>query len=551
MPSINTSIFGGGNWSDPSAALFARAYEMGRGGFSQFAPLEAQDLRNVDFIERTLAKRKGSAERDDLTGVLVASESLIAGTYFNGIEVVVGAKSIYTKQSGSWAQINDSGSSPYTHSADVSKVSFVEGDNHLFILIDGANKIQVYRSGADMDDELDNGNTYNETFGGGTQTITGTWGTGYYIGFYLHGRLCFSNGDNVLEYTDVDQPWDRSGGGFFLASANIVAGTAFTPRGGDTDFAVGLLSTTVGAEWVPGFDLTDTPQLEKGTRTAINHRVLVPIQNWVVYMTDDGGFEGVSLGGFIDLGRRLRALDGVTGPMDTFSASNSNHGTEPFGVYHRPKRQAMFFYPDGSEADNGDAIVIDFYLGEPTRRETQVEFERHVRLLHWTIKDSGNNPWFIGAYDVDGDVVGITAAGKTWNTEDTGYADLGSIAILDLWRWPDFDGSAPDNIKNWRRSAAEFASAGNWSVAKRDYLDRASGESGAVVQWLQVNDDVAVYDTAQYDSAVYASGGTVRRVDWVEKWSHLVGFDLRNERAGENWILRNFSLRYDIGSMQD
>ena len=163
MPELRINSFNGVNYNDMESSLISRAFQFGQQGPQQVAPLEMSELNNVDLTKFGIIKRKGSTESDDLTGVMVSNESLIRGVEWpdpvtgTKIEVVVGAKSIYTNQTGSFVQMADfsDAGTAYTHASDVSKVTFAMVDGHLFIGLDGANNyIQVYRSGAALDNEM-------------------------------------------------------------------------------------------------------------------------------------------------------------------------------------------------------------------------------------------------------------------------------------------------------------------------------------------------------------------------------------------------------------
>ena len=549
--------FNGGNWSDQPGALFNRAFQQAGGGFQQVFPFESPDQENIDFPERGTGKRKGSTLLSDISGDFVGSEVLIkiwnwtAPGTTTKIQVAVGVKSIYTDQAtpGTFIQINDSASAAYTHSADVSKISFVEGDGHLFILIDGANKIQVYQSGADLDDELDNGNTYLDAKGGGGQTITGTWGTAYFMGFYLHGRLCFGKGDSIWEFTDTGQPWDLVGGGFYQSSSNIVAVTTFIPQGGNELNTVGFLSTTGGPEFVPGFDLTDTSKPMQGGGTALNYQCITTIDNWIVYMTSEGGLEGVNYAQTIDLGRRYKTLDGTSGPLDTFSPTNSKHPTLPFVFNNREKKQPMWFYPDSTNTTNSHAVVLDFYLGEPVLGDSKRTFEADVRCLYWLIKDPSTNPWFVNIYQKLGAVVGVLATGITYTLE-SGKDDLDNIAVEAFWEKPDFDGGASDNLKFWRRFAPTFRERGDWNVTKREYLDYASTQTGEDFEFSQIASST-VWGASTWDGGTWAGVATINRSHWRELNSRAIRERLFNNNSGEDFVLLKVTEQYSIGSIQD
>lgn len=162
---FSIGVVGGLNSNDQSNLLVHRSHTIENNDFRQLFPVESPDMDNIDFDSQGITKRLGSTESDDLTGVDVTDEELMRGFEFRAaasgsrIEVVVGKKSVYTNQSGSFAQINNANGNPYVHSADVSKVTFAFVDGHLFIGLDNGNPILVYRTGANLDDLFYNDDT--------------------------------------------------------------------------------------------------------------------------------------------------------------------------------------------------------------------------------------------------------------------------------------------------------------------------------------------------------------------------------------------------------
>ena len=554
MPRIQLDRFGGCNYADPPAELVSRAYRVTEAGFVPTSPVETPDTRNMDFVKGWIGKRKGSAAWLDLTSVLVASETLIDGHSWivpGGTQeniLIVGVKSIYVKEgSGAFAQINDSASAAYTHDADVAKARFLEIDNHLLIGIDGANKIQVYKTGADLDAELDNGNTWEDTFGGGTSTVTGTWGTGYYNIENLHGRLCFGDGGATCQFTDIGQPWDLLGGGHKIAKDNIVAMRTWVRKGGSDLTPVLALFTESGLEFLPGFMLQDQPHPINAGKPPASYRAVVEMDDWMVWMTREGGFQATNLLQVIDVGRRLKKDDGTSGPMDTFDPTNTNLANKIFGV--RRKRQAIFFYPDASRTTNSHAIMMDFTLGEPVVNEPLESYERRVRHLVWSIKDPGSNPWFVGGFERHGETTCIMAVGTTFNIH-SGVNDLDIIPVQSYWDTPDFDGGALDNEKEWARVSARFLPQGDWDVHVDTYMDGDGAVTGQGWDWSQIRDGASVYDTAVYDTDVYVADGSVVRAQYADLWGHSIRLRLIQNGTSQDWILRDMEIAYEIGAEQ-
>jgi len=306
MPQIEFTDFGGGNWKDQRSILMRRSHTQTNIGFQNVAYTESPDLQNVDIIDRSIGKRRGSTARDSLASILESGETLIKGIFWrNSIQVIVGTKSIYTDQSGTWAQVKTSGGAAYTHSG-VTRVSFVPLDGHLFICMD-AGKIQVYRAGANLDAPLDNGNTYTEIYSG-TNTVTGSWGTGYYIATSFYGRLVFSTGNSILEYTDVNQPWDLTGGGNFPSSGKVFALRPHVPQFGDSLSSILYIGTGVGWEFTSNLASASTIE---GSPPTMSNKTVLTSKNWIMYLSADGGLHGINGNRVINLHSLENTAGGV------------------------------------------------------------------------------------------------------------------------------------------------------------------------------------------------------------------------------------------------
>ena len=624
IQTISMDVFGGGNWSDSPPAMIKRAFQFGQGGFSQVAPVESPDLENVDYIERVVGKRKGSAKLDDYSSVLISGDTILKQTAWiipggtTEVEIAAGAKGLYTNQSGSWVRLTNANATNFQWNTDSTKISFVPVDNHLVIMSD-KNFSQIYRSGTALDDQMhgdptdvvvdassssgqkvlnvdvttpfnvgdrilidsvgnaeagyvasisagvsvtlednlsntytnetvDVANLYTESKGGATQAYTGTWTKGHYIGFELHERFCMGTGNNVWEHTDVQEAWDLAGGSFRLAKGNIVAAITFTPKGGSELNTVGFLSTTEGPEIYPGFDPTDSFKPMQGGSTALNHQCITALDNWIIYFTSEGGFEAVNYNQTIDLGRRFKSLDGATGPLDTFTATNSNHTTLPFVYQNVVKKQIWCQYPDGSNSVNTHEAGLDFYLGEPVQGEAQESYETRVRCLYSSIKEPSTNPWFRTAYSKRGSTVGVLATGISY-TINSGKNDLDTIPVLSKWQEPDFNGGSSDRSIFWGKALFRFKEVGNWNVIMRKYLDRSTAQTGSDVNLSMIKDG-AVYDQSNYDSAVYASGAIITVSSYLDAYSNELRVGIVNENADEDWVLNSLTQEYQIGGSE-
>ena len=554
MPRLNVTSFGGGNWNDPPELLVDRAYQGdGQGGFNQQVPLEASSLENVDFKERSLTTRLGSALLRDLgsngANVLVASEILVDGTEFNGAGIVVGQLSMYTNQSGSWARLNNSGSTAYSHAATVTRCSFAKTDGHLFIGLSGANSIQVWKAGADLDAAMNNGNTYEQIYGSNS-TITGTWGTGYYIVREFHGRLLMCTGNTVVEYTDINQPWDRADGGIRLARDSIVAIETFTPRGGNELTELCFFFTASGPDKLTGFNVTDTVERGHGLGAPLSHRAVVACQGWLLYLTEEGTIIGINGQGEIDLGRRLRDGDGTTGPADLIDPTNSNHVTLTFGFYDEKRKQALWFHPQGAIAYNSHAVGVDFQLGEPYLGEPRETFERKVRMLYHSL--GASTAWFVGMFQISGAIYGVTANGNIW-THNSGRLDFDSVTILDSWVTPELTMGQPTQFKSIRRLAVRVDADGDWNL----YVDIAKNRQTAYVQTYSVpllDEDlsgVSVFGTAVYDTSRYVVDTVTAWATYIDRYVEAIRLRFKSQETARYWTLRAFDIQYEFGHRSD
>ena len=547
-------MFGGENYADEPTALLMRSHMPGQNGFAQQYPMECKAARNMDFRPSGLIKRLGSTLLKNLASVMVASESLIDGCEFvtsGGTRTMLmcGVKSIYYSQDGGgvWAQINTSVPAAYTHAADVGKCSFAFLDGRVFIGLDGANRIQIYRTGTAMDPSYTVGNLYTEAYGGATQTIGPTGaaiGTGYYIVFSFQNRLCMGNGDSVIEYSDIDEAWDRTGGGLWQTKGKIIACKTFTRRTGNELSEVLYFNTEQGGQFTTGFDVNDAVLNVAGTTPTLNHRCIVASNEWLMYPTINRGIEGINLQSVIDLGRRFKARDGETGPLDTMSISNSQ--ADAFGFWNEEKKQAQWWVDDGTNSTTSHVLVLDFYLGEPIPGEPKESFERRVRPLTWSIKNPGSNPWFTGVFQARGQVVGILAVGTVWVLE-SGLDDLATLPIEDYWQSGDFAPIVGRSMA-WRDFRPRFAESGNWNVLGQFFANQDSAAAYDPVSFLQLNTGTSIYDTAVYDVDSYANNTVVRGLHWVDVYSESLSIKLYNQTAAQDWQLQGFALGWRLGA---
>jgi len=559
---FGTTVFGGINVADQAVSLMQRSHLVDQGRFRQVYPMETPRAINMDIYRDGIGKRKGSVLLTDVSTIssFVSGDVLVGGvewttpTTNKRVKVLVGKKTIYIDQSGSFVQVNDSASAAYTHAADVTEVSFLQGDNHLLILVNGANQVQVYRTGADLDPELKLSNTWNESIGGGTQTMTGTWRTNTQIGVILHGRLAMANGtDGIIEYTPAPSStsgiWDLTNGGFSTTGlyhdATVIGLATSTPEFSNSLTPFLYIFTTKGVQVRAGFASGDLPFKIEGSGVPINKNCIVHTRNWLMFLTKEGNIEAINGRRVLNLGRRLRSLE-ADGPLDNFSASNSEPASDStggaFGYYDRDQEKAVWYMATSDQTTNAISITLDFKLGEPGLDEPLESVERHVRAFYGEIVSPGTNSWFVAAYERLGGSDYIASNGKIY-TSDSGFADLDSLAIKSEYDTPEIIGRIETVDKNWLLGLFKFIPKGDWNVAIQPFLDRATdGETSFNI--LQRKDGDAIWDTSLWDTGTWGDQGIVPGGKDIDLYAESIRFRLSNSVVDQDFIFSNFDLRY-------
>lgn len=556
---FSIGIYGGLNVNDQEDALVLRSHTPTQGGFAQRAPAESPYLKNIDFTRTGIKERLGSAEVRDLTSggdnVLLASDELIAGCEWTDsnstdrYEVIVSKQTIYiSKNDAAFTQINDSTSAAYTHSAAVTKCGFATTDGHLFIGLDGANYIQTFKRGTDLDEEMDTTNTYEEAYSASTHSISGTWPQGCYLIATVHSRLVFSDGDTVLYYTPMAYTassgiW-KLGSTFFLTEGRILSLHAMAPEFSDSINEVLYIGTEKGFEVLTGFDTTsDTVNRIEGSKAPLNHQSIAISKNWLCYLTNEKSIYAINRTTVIDLGRRLKNTD-QDGPLDeinvTFSLTNA------FGVYSDKNEQAYFFFTTSASRFNDTCIAIDFKLGEPVPGEQQPSFEQRVRCLDWRLYDPDNNDWFAHMYKVRGNVRGITEAGKTWNFL-SGTDDLDAYAIETYWKSPIFLGGAVGVHKQFMALAARVLPQGTWTITVSLYINR-SETAISTFTIDQYDSNYGIWDTAIWGTSLWASTQLIKGIKDVDLYADAFQWQVSNVNKDEPFEVANQNLTYMIGA---
>ena len=563
MQTYSNIFWGGINVRDQADSLILHSHTASQAGWyqTQRIGVESPLSENMDFGPEEIRKRLGSASYTDLTSVMISGDTLISGVEFEEVSsgdriiLIASTKTFYTNDSGSFAQINDSDSAAYTHTADITKCKFVLEDGRVFAGCDGANKIQVYKGGADLDDELHNNssNTYETSYSGATDfAISGTWGTGYTALGSLHGRLCFGN-DSVLEFTPmsrvsgtgIGELGDATAGAYF-AQGRIKMVESFTPHNLDDVDAVLYVGTSAGVEMITGFAATDFSRVVPNAGAPINHQCFFKSLNWFVYLTTEGEILGINGSRIINLGARLKTPDS-TGPLDDFNESAS--ATTAFGFYNRDKQQGIIAFSTDSAHVNDTMIVIDFKEGEPIPGEPEQSWERRVRLLKWQIKNPDTQDWFVHIFQRTGAATGIMSDGTTW-TLDSGDDDLGSIAVESKHRIPIFTGGQglEHYKKQWYRADFGNLSTGNWTMTVKVFVDRDPNPVETYT-FNQTQAGAFILGTSVLGDDLLA-GGLVADFHRLQQRSETIQLEFSDTNTGQPFKVATLGLTYEVGALR-
>ncbi len=443
-----------------------------------FPALAALSSTRIAFID---------ASNDDLrTYALLVSTTVIDGVEWRApsdgsrIQVLLTDVTILTDQSGAWNTIKDSAGAVYSHLSAATKGMIREGDGHLFIFMDGAsNEIQTYREGADLDPSMSNGNTYEDAYGGGTNTYTGTWPTAAFLGVYINGRLAWSDGNVLIEFTNVANApgsgiWDllSTGAGFYRAGGRITALVNFIPHLSNSIEETMFVGTVGGWEYTTGFLSFDRIIRVQGSTPPLNHQSLFVSHFWIVYLTDDKNIMAINRTSSIDLGRRFKVPGDEDGPLDGMVIASSE--TNSFGFYDRDRKRGYLAITTDPANVNDTWLVIDFKKGEPLAGEQLGSYERHVRCLVWGIGTPGTNEWFISVYQTADGPVGVLR-NRAIYTMESGFDDLDTIEISDYGVTPVMTGEPADlpKVKQWGQAAVRTKANANVTLTLEGFADWA------------------------------------------------------------------------------
>lgn len=547
---FQTTIFGGLNKNDQSDQLLLRSHSFSENGWSQIAPAECTEAINIDFDKRGIKKRLGSTlESLALYDLFTSGESIVNSIYYTSaatndkISVVVTTHAIYTDYSGSYSQINDSLSASYTHNENITKSTFAVVDGHLFIGLNENNKIQVYRNGNTLDEELDNGNTYEEAFGTGTQTITGVWGVGDYLLADFQGRLIYSNGNTLVNYSTVPSAsggiWDRLSHGFYQTSGSIIALTTFTPDYQDSIQETLYIFTAQGPQITN--DLTSQIQkIEEGV-VPLSYKSFVATKSWLMVLTLDRQIIAFNRNVAIDIGRRFRDNSGVS-DIDVFDIVNSE--LNAFTFYNRKREQVYFFVPERGKTYNSLCFVIDVQLAEPNVLGSESLSEKNVRLSTWKVS-SDISYWYASLFSRNGDIIGITPSGKTYNFLN-GKDDFTDTPVEAVYETMDFNAGASSISKQWMMLNLRGQFVGNYTTSVSYIIDKDDLVQSTAT--YNQTSSGSLYGQTTYGNYDYNSILLLKGQDDIDSYSESVRIKLENNSIGQTFRFDTIEIEYLMGT---
>lgn len=553
MPSnsrFQTTIFGGLNKNDQSDQLLVRSHQPVQGGWVQKAPLECTEAINIDFDNRGIKKRLGSTlSTGVLSGIFAVNEFVVNSVFYTSsatneeISVIVSNLSIYTDYSGSYQKINDSSSNPYNHNEEVSKCTFAITDGHLFIGLNANNKIQVYRNGLSLDDELDAGNTYNEAFGTGTQTITGVWGSGYYLLTDFQGRLVYSDGNTVVNYSTIpiatDGIWNKSAHGFYQASGAIVALKTFTPDYQDSIQETLYIFTAQGIQITN--NLSSQIQRIEESSTPLNYKSIVATKSWLIFLTKDRQILAINRNTAINIGRRFANNSG-TAEIDDFDLLSSKN--KAFATYNRKREQVYFFVPERGETKNSVCFVLDLQLSEPSILGQENINEQNVRLSIWKTKNPSSSPWFSAFFYKDSSPFGVCDNGDVYNFLN-GRNDFGNVEVEAVYETLDFNAGISAVSKQWMMLNLRGQFVGNYTTVITYIIDKDDRvESTTSYNQTSLG---SIYGEAIYGQYKYNSILLLKGQDDIDIYSESVKIRIENNLLNQTFRFDTIDIEYLVG----
>ena len=389
-----------------------------------------------------------------------------------------------------------------------------------------------------------------------THTVTGQWEKAIYLGEYVNDRLAFGVGNSLLEYTPNSRApssgiWDLAGAdaGFYGARGAIVAIASFVPEGGDVNRQLLHVFTTAGPGILTGFQEYD--EAMDANRQAggvpLNHRCVVAVKNWLMYLTDTKDIEAINGATWINIGRRLKNRE-KTGPLDTISVSES--ATSAFGVYDSENERIIFHATTAGGRVADLAAVVDLRFGEPQRGESVDSYDKHVRLLHWSIVNPDSNPWFKGAFRGLDKLYGVHQDGKLYTiggAAPTPRRDLGAVPVSSRWDTPWFNGGSSLVNHAFINALLQIKQFGTWNAQLSVYTDYNNNEL-RVIDFSQANFEAVAWGSAIWGRSKWVASGTAVKLVEVDTYRKAVKLSITNSAIDTFWTLISGVLEYQPGA---
>ena len=399
-------------------------------------------------------------------------------------------------------------------------------------------------------------NAYVEAYDTSTShSVTGLWETAAYLGEDVNDRLAFSVGNSLLEYTPRSRTassgiWDLAGSeaGFYGARGAIVAIASFVPEGGDINRQLLHVFTTAGPGVLTGFQEYDEA-MDANKQTGgvpLNHRCVVATKNWLMYLTDKKDIEAINGPTWINIGRRLKNRE-KTGPLDGISISQSADAA--FGLYDSENERVIFHATTASGRVSDFAAIVDLRLGEPQRGELVDSYDKHVRLLNWSIANPDINPWFKGAFKVLGGLYGVHQDGKLYAIGGSALPrrDLGTVPVSSRWDMPWFNGGSRLANHAFINAFLQIKQYGTWNAQLGVYTDYNNSQS-RVIDFSQADFNAPVWGGAIWGSAIWVAGGTSVKLIEVDVYRKAVKLSVTNSAIDTFWTLISGVLEYQPGA---
>lgn len=621
IESVNYGVFGGLNVADPPDTLVERSHSFagGRwihrtGSLGGIMPVESPQLQNIDFERNEIRKRKGSTEAADFTAtglsIFLSGDVVVRGFSWKNpatgavAQFIVSKKTIYTDQSGTWAQINNAAGVAYTHSDQtVTLATFTPHDRHLFIGINGTNAIQVYRTGADLDDQLNN-NTTATTVDASSSSGQKVLNVAVTTMFLVNDRIVIDSA-GTPEYgyiasiqAGVSITLQANLGATYTIETVAVANEYTETFGGTQQAVTGSWDTGhymvesshghlafCNGDTVVEFCAVDAPYDRVNGGFWLAREAVVGMKAFtpkfasemreVIFLFTEIGFE--YFGGF-EVYDRLEKIDAAP-PMNHQSiiatdkwlmyltSQGEIKATQGAGVINLGRRlranDGSLGPLDSISLTNSATIAFGFYnsvkkqgvwgiaSGATAVVDTLIVLDLQLgeprggeSLQAYEshtrwLKWTGLN--YVTMWQNIGNVAAAIPTGFIYTIE-SGESDFDTVAIDARYRTPEFNAGWPFNQKQFLDLFVQVSSRGDWDVFINYFEDSLDVSSGQFVFSQGIGQ--SVYDTAVYDTATYSDLKAEDSSDDIDLVAKSLQLEIFNEAAGQPFSVMDIEMRY-------